>query len=340
MIGQNSDWRESLNSAIKKKEDLNLFLGTSFKTDYPLFLPLKLANKIKEKGPTSVLWKQFVPQDLEESIEQNAGFLDPIGDQIYQKSSQIIHRYHNRVLFLPLVKCPVICRYCFRKNELDLNHFEGDLFKPNITQTLEYLQSHSEIEELIFSGGDPLLLSDQKIDFYLNSFSQIKSLKYIRFHTRVPVILPERISAALIEVLEKYKQRFVISFAIHCNHFEEIGEEEAQAILKLNGIVQLLSQTVLLKNINNDASILRQLFIKFYSLNIRPYYLHHPDLVKGGMHFYLEVKEGRKIFKELRQLLPGWLLPQYVLDHPEGRGKENIGLLSEEPISYLQTGLL
>lgn len=319
------DWKQSLKFALKKINDVNAFFDLSIKCSYPVFIPLDLANKIKKLGPTSSLWKQFIPQESEDSPFEGQEFLDPIGDQLHHKSSQIIHRYKNRALFLPIINCPVICRYCFRKNELDTKNFEGDLFSPDTESTLNYLHNHPEIEEIIFSGGDPFIMGDAKIEAYLNLFSTVPTLKFIRFHTRVPVTLPKRITERLINILKKFSKRYDISVAIHCNHIEEITANEERAIEKLKPSAQLLSQTVLLKGINDDAQTLSHLYKKFHELKIRPYYLHHPDKVKGGMSFYLEQHEGLEVYKKLRHLIPGWMLPQYVVDHPEGLGKRPIG---------------
>ncbi len=318
------DWKKSLRSALKNNSELNAYFNLSINCSYPHFIPIKLAKKIKKSGPNSALWKQFVPDELENSSLQEKGHIDPIGDQLHHKSAQLIHRYKNRALFLPITACPVICRYCFRKNELDLENFEGDLFIPDREKTLNYLQEHPMIEEIIFSGGDPLIMNNEKIESYLQLFSTITSIKYIRFHSRVPVILAERITHKLVALFQKFSWRFTFIFVIHCNHQEEIDDEEEAAILKLAECSQLLSQTVLLKGVNDDSRTLRDLILKLQKLKVRPYYLHHPDKVKGGMHFYLEKSTGLIIYKELRQLIPGWMLPHYVVDDPEGSGKQAV----------------
>ena len=248
--------------------------------------------------------------------EQSAqGLADPIGDQTYLKAPQLIHRYKNRALFMPTTICPVHCRYCFRKNELNE---DGQLFHRDFVKTLDYLTAHPEIEEIIFTGGDPLILSDKILKKYLTSFSTIPSLKFFRFHSRTPVIIPSRITDDLLNLL----QEFQVKLVIHINHPEEISTEVANAFNKLRPYAPL-AQSVLLKNVNDHPDILEDLCRKLMEFNIRSYYLHHPDQVKGGLHFYLPLAAGRKIYAQLRNRLPGWAIPQYVVDIPGGHGKVN-----------------
>ena len=185
----------------------------------------------------------------------------------------------------------------------------------------EYLIENSNVEEVILTGGDPLILSSPKINQILKQLSEVPTIRYIRFHSRTPIILPSRLDQELIEVLNYFAKSFdTLSLAIHVNHSEELSTELFKNLLNLRG-VNLLSQTVLLKGINNNEHTLSSLFKDLNSFGIRPYYLHHPDQVKGAMHFHLSLEEGRKIYGKLRDLLPGWLIPHYVVDSPEGIGK-------------------
>ncbi len=323
-------WKKAFKEAIKTASALEKILETPVpETSYSIFIPQKLANKIKVAGPNSSLWKQYVPCSLEKS---DAGMLDPIGDQAHSPTNQLIHRYKNRALFLPTTVCPVICRYCFRKNELNQNL---DFFTPEFEQTLNYLKEHTEINEIIFSGGDPFILTNEKLDFYLKEFSNIPHLRFIRFHTRTPIVMPERVTRGLNLILEKYSQVFTkMVIALHVNHKDELDHEVRRAIFDLNYIknVELLSQTVLLSGINNSVTVLKELFNSLAEIRIRPYYLHHPDPVKGGMHFMLSIEEGRRIYGHLRDELPGWSIPQYVLDIPDGFGK--VPLYNPEKLQF------
>jgi lysine 2,3-aminomutase len=314
---QNQTWQDEVRSAFRNHQELAKYLGEVSSSDYPLFIPKRLALKIKLAGPESVLWKQFIPSiDENDKGLQQAGLMDPIGDQIHAKGSGIIHRYQNRVLFAPTTTCPVQCRYCFRKNEL---HHQDEIFRQDFTSALNYLQQHPQLEEIIFTGGDPLMLTDEKIYNYLESFASIEHIRYIRFHTRMPVITPQRLSFELYKVLKTFDKRFTIQLVIHTNHKDEFDEEINHRIKTFD--IPKLAQSVLLKGVNDDTKSLAKLFRHLNSINIRPYYLHHPDQVYGGMHFYLSKEEGQKIFNGLNQLVPGWMLPRYVQDPSDGSGK-------------------
>ncbi len=325
---ENQSWTNEFAHSFKNLKNLYDFLGWSLPKKskdvverYPLFVPRELAKKIKAQGPNGVLAKEFLPHDLETDNDLNKlGLEDPIGDREHARAPQLIHRYPSRALFTPTTVCPVHCRYCFRKNELNA---QDELFQKDFDRTLLYLNSHPQITEIIFTGGDPLTLSNDKLHWYLKAFSEIKTIKDIRFHTRYPVILPSRIDDGLLNLFKHFKETFrTISLAIHANHRSEFDNEGREAIKEIGfGGVQLLSQTVLLKGVNNNPDTLIDLINEFIDLKIRPYYLHHPDQVLGGMHFYLPLEEGRRIYQSLRSRLPGWALPQYIIDVPQGLGK-------------------
>jgi lysine 2,3-aminomutase len=336
MTGALTSWTHKLSTAFKDARALYEYLEwplPSFAEEahasFAIFVPRRIAQKIKAQGPLGPLACAFLPSLLE---AQETGLLDPIGDRTYNRAPQLIHRYPSRALFTPTSVCPIHCRYCFRRNELNP---QEELFKAQFKETLEYLRTHPEISELIFTGGDPLTLSNSKLEFYLSALSGVPHLKDIRFHTRYPVILPERIDSELTDLLSRAQERFrTVSVAIHANHISEFDEDSEAAIAALRG-VQLLSQTVLLKGVNDQTDVLAQLMEKFISLKVRPYYLHHPDRVKGGMHFYIPLEEGRKIYGGLRGLLPGWALPHYVIDVPGGHGK--VQAYNPERYSYSGT---
>ncbi|ATH07001.1 hypothetical protein BIY24_03335 [Halobacteriovorax marinus] len=311
-------WQSEYRDSIKTHAALEEFFEAQFpKVDFPLLIPRKFATHIKKAGLDSPLANQFLPQVSENDL---GGESDPIGDHNQSPLAQIVHRYENRILFFPTQVCPVICRYCFRKNELGTN---DELFKANFEKVLEYLKQHSEINEIIFSGGDPLILSDERIEFYLNKFKKIPHIKFIRFHTRTPIILPSRITENFCKIIENFKKDFLqINFIIHVNHSQEFNEENRAALSLLHAhCSNLLSQSVLLKGVNNSKQALLKLIDELIKLNIRPYYLHHPDKVKGGLHFMLTLEEGRNLYATLRNHLPGWALPQYIIDIPGGEGK-------------------
>lgn len=303
-----ASWQEELKNALNTAKDARL---AQVEKRYPTFIPPEYLAHI---NTSEILKKQFLPSIEEISQE---GSIDPIGDHNFQVTGNLIHRYPNRVLFLPTAKCPINCRYCFRKNELN-----DGLIKYDFNDSFTYLNSHQEVEEVIFSGGDPLVLSNNKIYEILNRLSTMDHLKYIRFHTRFPVILPSRLDDELKKVLSAFAQRFKIHIVLHTNHLDEFSVKANLAIsqFQFSGL-KWLSQSVLLKGVNDNAFALKSLYHHLIELDITPYYLHHPDYVRGGEHFYLPLEAGREIYHQLKNLLPGWALPRYIIDIPEGHGK-------------------
>jgi lysine 2,3-aminomutase len=329
------NWQNEFTNALRTHEDITAFFQCEFpKTHYPLFIPKHFAKKVLKRGPDSALWKQFLPHADEENAL--SGRYDPIGDKTYSVGNQLIHRYHNRVLFTPTTICPVLCRYCFRKNELADPH-KDDLFQQNFKEAKNYLLSHPEINEIIFTGGDPLILSNEKIAGHLQDFSEIPSLKFVRFHSRTPIILPSRIDEGFLAVMTSARHMFKRAlFMIHVNHLEELDDDVIAAIERLHlAGIELFSQTVLLKGVNDKTEVLYELFLRLAELNIKPYYLHHPDQTLGAMHFTLSLEEGRRIVQPLHNLLPGWATPQYVIDIPGGEGK--IAALNPESFAFSGT---
>lgn len=325
-------WQIEFRDAIKTHDELEAFFERSFpKTNYPLFIPRNFAEKVKLFGVDSALGKQFLPHSAEENP---AGRLDPIGDKVHGQGAGIIHRYQNRVLFTPTTVCPVLCRYCFRKNELAE---KDEVFNQNFEAAKKYLKDHPEVDEVIFTGGDPLILSNEKLAGFIQDFSEIESIKYVRFHTRTPVILPSRMDEGLIDVMTSAKHLFKRALImVHINHPDELtGDVEAVLTQFAEAGLELYSQTVLLKGINDKTEVLAELFTRLTDIKVRPYYLHHPDQAKGAMHFWLSLEEGRRIVHPLHNMLSGWALPQYVIDVPGGEGK--ISALNPEHFEFSGT---
>lgn len=316
-MNSRANWQSELASAFRRPEELSSFLGwpVAFVEDYPLLITRGLATLIRAQGPEGVLARQFLPHQDELS---SLGLLDPIGDLKHSKTSQLIHRYHNRALLIPTTVCPVNCRYCFRKNELQ----SDNAFAQEREQTLNYLMQHTEIEEVIFTGGDPLILSDEKLGAWLEMLASIPHIRHVRFHSRVPVILPSRLTDDLADMLDSFAGRFTMVMVVHTNHVSEWSETARKAVRDFRpGGLRWLAQSVLLKGVNDNVTTLAELFRFLAQLDVRAYYLHHPDQVRGGMHFWLDLEAGRKIWGALHDQLPGWMLPQYVIDIPGGHGK-------------------
>ena len=310
-------WRDDHKERIKSVKEVNdLFHSNLSKEfDYEINIPLHLAKKIKDSNEPS-LRNQFLPHinELNQEYQEN-GIVDPIGDIENSKEKGIVHRYQNRILFFPTTICPVICRYCFRKNELS---HQKDYLKGRLAILENYLKENIDINEVILSGGDPFMINDEKIRETLSVISKFSHIKYVRFHSRTPISLPSRMTNQLINVLRSFQNKFKIVIVLHVNHESEFDSLVDQTINKLS-VFKLLSQSVLLKGVNDDSLQLESLFLKLDSLGVSPYYLHHPDKVKGAMHFDLPIERGLEIMKELRTMLPGWLIPRYIQDHPTGK---------------------
>jgi lysine 2,3-aminomutase len=286
--------------------------------------PQKVPDFIKAKLDHPAIAKQFLANAIElDDATQLNGLIDPIGDLDYAKGGQLIHRYQNRLLFAPTTVCPVNCRYCFRKNELNQSLVA---FKSSLKVTESYLLDHPEIDEVIFTGGDPLILSDSKIEKYLKLFASFDHIKYIRFHTRTPIVDPMRLSSQFNQTIKKFNQRFIIKLVLHINHAIEWSDELTLHLKAFKSVTncEVMSQSVLLKGVNDSVKDLVELYQLLANNQVRAYYLHHPDRVKGAMHFYLPIESGRKLYAQLREKLSGWMIPQYVLDMPDGAGKTPI----------------
>lgn len=312
-------WQDEFRNALKTYREIESFfnLDNPIKLNYSCFIPLSFAERIKNGGEKGVLWKQFIHQEQENAQD---GKLDPTGDKQKAKGSGIIHRYNSRVLFTPTTNCPIICRYCFRKNQLSS---QDEIFKHNLNGLIDYLVKNPEVNEVILTGGDPLVLSNAKLRTIFLELSNLK-IKFLRIHTRTPIILPSRIDDGLIELFNEFSSKFTrIIFVLHANHEEEIDQNVSTALNKLRDCsIDKKTQTVLLKDVNNHEDILIKLFYKLIDCDFTPYYLHHPDRVKGAMHFYLSLPVGREIYLKLRDKLPGWAIPHYIIDHPNGEGKQ------------------
>lgn len=249
---------------------------------------------------------------------------DPIGDLARKAAPRLTHRYPDRALLHVTNLCPMYCRFCFRKNLM--NEKDEDLYGGDFSEAFAYLSAHPGIEELILTGGDPWMLSDEKLSALADEISKHASgLKRLRFHTRMPVTLPSRVTEDLVRAITR-EGRFRTFVVTHFNHPRELTAESRAGIARLRaaGLV-VLNQSVLLRGVNDRAATLRDLYRGLGDEGVLPYYLHHCDLVAGAEHFRLSIAEGRKIWTELRGTLAGYLIPEYILDTPGGWGKVPIG---------------
>ena len=282
---------------------------------YELLVSDYYLELIDPNDPHCPIRKQALP-DVAELHTLTLERPDPIGDQAHAKNPLLVHRYPDRALLFPTLRCPMFCRYCFRKVALN-----GDpiRFRRHLDEALIYLEVHPAIEEVILSGGDPLMLSNRRLDELLTRLRAISSIKRLRIHTRFPVTLPMRVDDSLAGMLAEHRPLFVVT---HFNHPKELTAEAGRAIECLTSAgVTVLNQAVLLRGINADPQTLAALFTGLLSWQVRPYYLHHPDLTVGTQHFRVSIEDGLRITRALRGHLTGLAWPTYVLDIPGGLGK-------------------
>jgi lysine 2,3-aminomutase len=263
--------------------------------------------------------RQFVPS-AEELVERPADSLDPIGDDAHSPVPGLTHRYPDRVILHVTKTCEVYCRFCFRRETVgDTGHLPPD----TLDAALDYIARTPAIWEVILTGGDPLVLSARRIASLMARLRDIAHVGVVRLHTRVPVVAPDRISDELVAALRLHPSVWVV---VHTNHPDELTESAVAAVSRLaDAGVPLLSQTVLLRGVNDTPETLESLFRALVRLRVKPYYLHHCDLARGAGHFRTTIAAGQAIMQALRGRLSGTCLPTYVLDIPGGFGKVPIG---------------
>ncbi|MBI2513991.1 MAG: KamA family radical SAM protein [Opitutae bacterium] len=319
------DWTWQLKNRITTVEQLErLMTLTPEEKAGVLFASHKLAlaitpyffNLIDRDDPNCPIRKQVIPR-IDESIVSNEEMLDSLGEDEHSPVPGLVHRYPDRVLFLVTDRCASYCRYCTRSrlvsNAQDYN------FHPEYEQGLRYIEAHPEIRDVLLSGGDPLLLSDKKLDHLLGRLRAIKHVEFIRIGSRIPVFLPQRITPELCEVFKKHGP---IWMSIHVNHPREATQELKDACERLSFAgVPLGNQSVLLRGVNDDVEVMKALVHRLLRMRVRPYYLYQMDLITGGAHFKVDVRKGLEIIQALRGHTTGYAVPQYVIDAPGGGGK-------------------
>lgn len=273
-------------------------------------------NLIDRDDPECPIRRQMIPQggELTTSPEEMS---DPVGEEGTMPVEGLVHRYPDRVLFLVTDRCAAYCRYCTR-SRLVSNAQDYD-FHPEFEQGLRYIEQHSEIRDVLLSGGDPLLLSDRKLDYLLGRLRAIPHVEFIRIGSRIPVFLPQRITTGLTDVLKKHGP---IWMSIHVNHPRECTHDLREATEKLAFAgVPLGNQSVLLRGVNDDLATMRSLIHRLLMMRVRPYYLYQCDLITGSAHLRSDVRTGVEIIRGLRGHTTGYAIPQFVIDAPGGGGK-------------------
>jgi lysine 2,3-aminomutase len=281
--------------------------------------------------PADPIARQFLP-DIAELTVMPEELADPIADEAHTPVKGIIHRHTDRVLLKAVACCPVYCRFCFRREMVGPGKAEA-LTAAELAAALAYIRAHLEIWEVILTGGDPFILHPRRMAQITGALAQIPHVKVVRWHTRVPVVMPERVTDELVSAL--IAPGITSWVAIHANHPRELTPDARAAAAKLRKEgVSLVSQTVLLKGVNNDLETLAALMRGFVEAGIKPYYLHHPDLARGTSHFRIGIEEGLKLVRDLRARLSGLAQPAYVLDLPGGYGKVVLDSTNVERVDH------
>ncbi len=319
-------WQKLLSDSVVKVEDLPFLSDTSEEYQeklrkvskvFPIRINSYFLDQIKEENDP--MWRQVVP-----TLEELDDFLsaeellesDPLNEEGDMPVPELVHRYPDRVLLMVNNHCPIICRFCTRKRKIG---FPGIVTRETLRQGIDYIRKHTEIRDVILSGGDPLLVPDKELDRILSELRSIPHLEIIRIGTRVPGTLPQRITENLCSILKKHHPLY---FNIHFNHPDEITPEVEKACNMLADVgIPLGSQTVLLKGVNDDTKVMRELMLKLLKMRVKPYYIYQADMTLGTDHFRTTVEKSLSIMKDLQGHISGMGVPYFVIDAPGGGGK-------------------
>jgi len=290
-------------------------------TRYATAVTPALTQLIRDTGRNGPIARQFVPSANElttTALERS----DPIGDDVHSPVKGIVHRYSDRVLLMPTRVCAVYCRFCFRREAVGPE--QGLLSGAELDAALDYIAATPAVWEVILTGGDPLVLSPRRLAHIAARLADIPHVKVLRVHTRVPVAAPGNIDADMIAALKRAGKTVFV--AVHCNHATELTRDVVAACRSLaDAGFALLSQSVLLKGVNDSVDILVDLMRALVAAGIKPYYLHQLDLAPGTSHFRVPLAEGRALVQAMKARISGIAMPTYVLDIPDGHGKVPVG---------------
>ncbi|MFH0831650.1 MAG: KamA family radical SAM protein [archaeon] len=323
---QKEFWEEILEKGISNSEQLGKICKIGIDRqqidavvkEFPMFINPYYLSLVRRNN--DAVWKQCIPNILE--VEDDFGFNDPLheDDKKFSPVTGLTHRYPDRVLMLVSNKCAMYCRFCTRKRKVG-KHYVA-MSREQLANGIGYIKEHPEIRDVILSGGDPMLLKDDEIEWILKNLREIKHVEIIRIGTRVPCTLPQRITPELCAMLKKYHPLYINT---HFNHPNEITEASKKACEMLaDAGIPLGNQTVLLKGVNDDTKIMSKLMKKLLAIRVKPYYIYQTDLTRGTNHFRTKVSKGIEIIKGLRGHISGMAVPHYVIDLPGGGGKTPI----------------
>ena len=325
---QFSSWKEELSKAFRNQKELldylnifnqDLYETTSPQKSFPILVTPSMAAKMERGNPGDPILKQFLI-DPKEHLYNSDYSEDPLKEQAHTHSAGVIQKYHNRVLVLLKHACAVHCRYCFRK------HFPYNEHHKTLLPLLKAIKDASQnegVEEIIFSGGDPFLIEDHGLQEIIDLTNSLTNIKRVRFHTRIPVVLPNRITEEFCSILRKSSKQ--LGVVIHSNHANELSSDTALALSKLHQVCHfLLNQSVLLAGVNDDIHTLLALSEKLISQKVTPYYLHMLDKTQGTAHFEVSETRAIKLIEEMRSQSSGYLIPTLVREIPGKASKTPI----------------
>ncbi len=280
---------------------------------FSLNIPKRIVNKMDKGSIDDPLFKQFVPFKEERAYSTDF-FEDPVSDSEFMKTPSLLKKYSSRVLIVSCGTCAMHCRYCFRKN------FSYPIENKTFEKEIDYLLQNEDIDEVILSGGDPLSLSNRVIGNLFLAFDEIAHVKRIRFHTRFPIGVPERIDEEFLEILNKSSKK--VWFLIHSNHPKEFDQDIWDSLDMIQRLgIPVLNHTVLLKGINDTVEVLKELCLALTNHGVAPYYLVQLDRIQGSQHFEVPIEKGKSLINELIELLPGYAVPRYVQEIPHRKSK-------------------
>lgn len=326
-LAQWNDWRWQLQNRIKNLAELERIITLSddersaivrHSGPLPIGINPYYASLLSPASSEQPLRRSVVMRSAE---YETASFeeVDPLAEDSHRPVPGLVHRYPDRVLFLVTGFCPVYCRYCTRARMVGFSGGEYRFDTDQWEQAIEYIASTPAIRDVLLSGGDPLLLSDERLEWLLRRLRKIPHVEFLRIGTKVPTALPQRVTPALVRMLKRYHPLFL---SIHVTHPDELTTEVARACARLAGAgIPLGSQTVLLAGVNDDVDTLRKLFQGLLRIRVRPYYLYQCDPVQGSAHFKVPVERGLEIMRGLRGHTTGYAVPTFVIDLPGGGGK-------------------
>ena len=311
-------WQHHMKIAVRTAEELarrlnlplDFICGSQSSGTFPLFVPLPYLSRIEQGNPEDPLLKQILPTTHEEL--DSGGSDDPVSESEFVLAPGILKKYAGRALMVVNGTCAIHCRYCFRRH---FPYSDRALEKNSWSKTLAALKVDSTIEEVILSGGDPLTMVDRTLNELLNEIEAIPHVLRVRIHTRLPIVIPQRVTEQLLSMLRATRPDVVV--VVHCNHRNELDDFVRDRLFELQSATRiLLNQSVLLRGINDNVESLCELGSRLIECGVLPYYLHQLDPVQGASHFEVDTETGRQLVEQLRRRLPGYMVPKYVQEVP------------------------